>query len=270
MAPDSSIDGSSAERPEVWVRLQLPSAAHHLLKQQAREEHRGLIDFLTSLLVDAAERQSTRGPESREFEDDLLLRSSGEPLDRMAKDAQEAIFVGTTLRSLSSFHDFIESKVARGAKFTFLYADRSVLSRGSALLHQVALRQARQEEEILRQVEQSVTWLNELESAHPEMVTVIPMSIVPGFGMLLVDPFKPSARLRVNLYLHDQDPNCDPLLDITPSTPESRVAFDLFVRHYVSLVTHATFRRAQGERATDSDESHRLPRDLKPRNEFAG
>ena len=64
--------------------------------------------------------------------------------------------------------------------------------------------------------------------------------MLPPFGMTIVDPFKPSKKMRISFYLYKDPSKCNPVLHIRPSTIELQYIFELFMEHYSRLREDAT------------------------------
>lgn len=219
-----------------WLRLRLPTEAHASLKEMARAEGRGLANFLTSLLVDAAAGNYAIGEPSNE--DICVRKPSNQPLSIYARDARHIILMGTTLRSARPFIDFLHSKVAEGARLSFMLVAEE-LFKNEILLEQVAQRQGRTAYEVYEELQRTTRDLEELQHHYLSNVSVVKLHSLPTFGLTVVDPFEQSAKMRVSFYMYKRPPESNPALHIQPSTMESRYIFSLFMAHYDHMVFDA-------------------------------
>jgi len=228
-----------------WLRLKLPGDAHSVLKAMARHEQRGFIDFAASILLDAAAGNFAIGepPASdvRPIPDAYSIeKPSDQPLSAYAEGAQQLILLGTTLRSLSGFIEtFLWPKAESGARLTFLLVSEQLFRDSPQLLEQVAFRHGRSPDQVYEQLRATTAKLEEIRREHPINVSVVKLPVLPTFGLTIVDPFKPSKKMRVSFYLYKHPSECNPALHIQPSTSESRHTFDLFMAHYVRLAEDA-------------------------------
>ena len=238
-------NGDTDRGDPTWVRLQLPGDTHNALRERARAEGRGITDFVTSLLVDTVAGNFGMGePAKSESAADAdpytVKKPSEQPLSVYARDAQQLILVGTTLRSIQPFMEsFLWPKAKEGARLTFLLVDEEMFKSERVLLEQVALRHGSSATDTLEQLSRTTEALEALQNAHRTNVSVLKLRVLPSFGLTIVDPFALSAQMRISLYLYQPLTDCNLALHIQPSTAESRHIFGAFVAHYERLVVEA-------------------------------
>ncbi|MGB2693931.1 MAG: hypothetical protein WBD55_01950, partial [Dehalococcoidia bacterium] len=185
-------------------------------------------------------------PASADARQYSVKKPSEQPLSKYAESANQLILVGTTLRSIQPFMDFLRSKAREGTHLTFLLVDEDLFEGDDSLLEQVARRHDRARDDVLAQLRQTTRQLATLQHEFPSNVSVIKLRVLPSFGLTIVDPFTRAAKMRISLYMYQYPAECNLALHIQPSTSESEAIFSRFMAHYNRLVVEAKRARTAG------------------------